>query len=58
MQSIRPINDTSVIVSESRMGVRIIDLMQGFYSLLIIAGLIDMIKSKKRKAKEFLLELL
>ena len=43
MQSIRPINDTSVIVSESRMGVRIIDLMQGFYSLLIIAGLIDMV---------------
>ena len=53
------ITNTSTIVNESRMGVTIIGLMQGFCSLLIIVGLIVgiiyMIKSKKTKGKRILI---
>ena len=59
MQSTQSITDTSAIVSESMMGVKIIGLMQGFCSLLIIVGLIVgiiyMIKSKKTKGKRILI---
>lgn len=59
MQSTQSITDTSAIVSESMMGVRIIGLMQSFCSLLIVVGLIVgiiyMIKSKKTKGKRILI---
>ena len=55
MQNSQTLNDTSAIVSKSMMGVRIIGLLQGICSLLIIIGLIVgilyMIKSKKTKSK-------
>lgn len=59
MQSTQSTTDTSAMVSGSMMGVRIIGLMQGFCSLLIIVGLIIgiiyMIKSKKTKGKRILI---
>lgn len=59
MQSTQSMADTSAMVSESMMGVRIIGLMQGLCSLLIIVGLIVgiiyMIKSKKTKGKRILI---
>ena len=59
MQSTQTMNDTSAIVSKSMMNARIIGLMQGFCSLLMIVGLIVgiiyMIKSKKTKWKKFLI---
>lgn len=59
MQSTPSLTDTSAIVSESMMGVRIIGLMQGLCTLLIIVGLIVgiiyMIKSKKTKGKRILI---
>lgn len=59
MQSTPSMTDTSAIVSESMMGVRIIGLMQGLCTLLIIVGLIVgiiyMIKSKKTKGKRILI---
>ena len=59
MQSTESMANTSTMVSESMMGVRIIGLMQGFCSLLIIvgliAGIIYMIKSKKTKGKRILI---
>lgn len=59
MQSTQTINDTSAIVSKSDMGVRVIGLLKGVCSLLIIIGLIVgilyMIKSKKTKGKKILI---
>lgn len=59
MQSTQSIAEKSAVASESIMGVRIIGLMQGFCSLLIIVGLIVgiiyMIKSKKTKGKRILI---
>ena len=59
MQSTPSMTDTRAIVSESMMGVRIIGLMQGLCTLLIIVGLIVgiiyMIKSKKTKGKRILI---
>ena len=59
MQSTPSMADASVIVGENMMSVKIIGLMQGLCSLLIIVGLIVgiiyMIKSKKTKGKKFLI---
>ncbi len=59
MQSTQSIAEKSEVVSESIRGARIIGLMQGFCSLLIIVGLIVgiiyMIKSKKTKGKRILI---
>lgn len=59
MQSTQTMTDTSEIVSKNMMDVRIIGLIQGFCSLLIIVGLIVgiiyMIKSKKTRWKKNLI---
>jgi len=59
MQGSQSIAETSPIVSESMMGVKLIGLMQGFCSLLIIVGLIVgiiyMVKRKKTKGKRILI---
>lgn len=59
IQSTQSAANTSSIVNESMMGVRIIGLVQAFCSLLIIVGLIVgiiyMIKSKKTKGKRILI---
>lgn len=53
------IDNTSAIARESMRGVKIIGVMQGFCSLLIIIGLIVgiiyMIKSKKTKGKRIII---
>lgn len=59
IQSTESANDVSAVVSQSDMGIRIIGLMQGICSLLIIVGLIVgiiyMIKSKKTKGRKILI---
>ena len=59
MQGAQITSDATLIVNQSAMGVRIIGLLQGFSSLLIIicliVGIIYMIKSKKTKGKRILI---
>ena len=58
MQGTQSMADTSAIVSESMMSVRIIGLMQGFCSLLIIVGLIvGIIYMKEKSIKQILIKL-
>ena len=59
IQGSQSVTDTSSVVSQSMMGIRVVGLLQGFCSLLIIIGLIVgiiyMIKSKKTKGKRILI---
>ena len=59
IQSTQVPSDVTPIVNQSAMGVKIIGLMQGFSSLLIIisliVGIIFMVKSKRTKGKRILI---
>lgn len=59
IQNTQTVEDASTMISQANMGIRVISLMQGVCSLLIIIGLIVgviyMIKSKKNAWKKILI---